>query len=192
MTALDEAPFRLSDQPLKSELLAKYFRGFGDPTRIRILELLSKGERSINELVELLETSQSKASNHLACLRWCGFVETRREHRTVYYRVADKRVSKIIELARALLDQNEEHVAACQTIDASSPISPSVVPPLPRGLIGEPIPVVGGSKRHGDRRAGFPPRWPREVRAGRGDGPGHHEIDLPTVWTGPRGGAAKP
>jgi DNA-binding transcriptional ArsR family regulator len=117
ITALETAPFRLSDQPLKTELLAKYFRGFGDPTRLRILELLRERERSVNELVELLETSQSKISNHLACLRWCGFVETRREHRTIYYRVADKRVSQMLELARGLLEDNAEHVAACRSID---------------------------------------------------------------------------
>ena len=38
--------------------------------------------------------SQPKVSNHLACLRWCGFVQTRRDHPTVYYRIADERVSR--------------------------------------------------------------------------------------------------
>jgi len=52
-------------------------------------------------------------SNHLACLRWCGFVEARREHRTVYNRIADKRVLRMLALAHGLLDDNAEHVAAC-------------------------------------------------------------------------------
>jgi hypothetical protein len=56
---------------------------------------------------------------HLACLRWCGFVDSRREYRTVYYRVADKRVLEMLDLAHALLEDNAEHVAACHTIDAS-------------------------------------------------------------------------
>ncbi len=111
------APFRLPPQPVEAEILAKYFRGFGDPTRLRILELLSAGERSVNELAAQLGSPQPKVSNHLACLRWCGFVDTRREHRTVYYRVADERVAKMIELARSLLADNEEHVAACRRID---------------------------------------------------------------------------
>ena len=45
-----------------------------------------------------------------------SFVESRREHRLVYYRVADKRVSRIVDLADELLEENEEHVAACRTI----------------------------------------------------------------------------
>jgi DNA-binding transcriptional ArsR family regulator len=120
MSATAEAPFRLPEQPLESDIVAKYFRGFGDATRMRILEALGTGERSVGELVELLGVPQPKVSNHLACLRWCGFVEGRREHRTVYYRVADRRVLEMIELAHSLLADNAEHVAACRRIDAGS------------------------------------------------------------------------
>jgi DNA-binding transcriptional ArsR family regulator len=100
--------------------VAKYFRGLGDATRMRILELLTDGERSVGELVELLGEPQPKVSNHLACLRWCRFVDSRREYRTVYYQVADPRVLEIIRLARALLSDNAEHVAACRTIDGEA------------------------------------------------------------------------
>ena len=117
MNTIAEAPFELPEQPLEADLLAKYFRGFGHPTRVQILELLQEGERSVGELVELLDELQPKVSNHLSCLRWCGFVESRREYRTVYYRVADRRVLKMLELARALLEDNAEHVAACRRID---------------------------------------------------------------------------
>jgi DNA-binding transcriptional ArsR family regulator len=113
-----EAPFRLPEAPARSDLVAKYFRGLGDPTRVRILELLrDEGELSVGELVERLGQPQPKVSNHLACLRWCGFIEARREHRTVYNRIADKRVVKMLDLAHALLDDNAEHVAACCRID---------------------------------------------------------------------------
>src|SRR5438445_139068 len=85
-----EAPFRLPASPGRSDLVAKYFRGLGDQTRVRILELLrDEGELTVGELVERLELPQPKVSNHLACLRWCGFVEARREHRTVYNRIRD-------------------------------------------------------------------------------------------------------
>src|SRR6266851_8037846 len=107
------APFRLPDAPVRADLVAKYFRGLGDPTRLRILELLrAEGELSVGELVERLGEPQPKVSNHLACLRWCGFIDTRREHRTVYNRIADKRVVTMLELGHALLADNEEHVAA--------------------------------------------------------------------------------
>jgi DNA-binding transcriptional ArsR family regulator len=98
--------------------VAKYFRGLGDPTRLRILELLrDEGELSVGELVERLSEPQPKVSNHLACLRWCGFAQARREHRIVYNRIADERVVVMLDLARALLEENEEHVAACCRIE---------------------------------------------------------------------------
>ena len=118
MSSLTDAPFRLSDEPTRPEILAKYFRAFGDATRLRILELLVEREHSVGELVNLLGTSQPQVSNHLACLRWCGFVETRREHRVVYYRLADERISTIVSLADDLLEGNAEHVACCRRIDA--------------------------------------------------------------------------
>jgi DNA-binding transcriptional ArsR family regulator len=112
------APFRLPAAPLASDLVAKYFRGLGNPSRLRILELLrSQGELSVGELVERLGLPQPKVSNHLACLRWCGFIEARREGRTVYNRIADPRVAAMLDLAGSLLADNAEHVAACCRIE---------------------------------------------------------------------------
>ena len=110
------APFRLPAVPTERQLLGKYFRAFGDPTRLHILELLRDGELSVSEIVERVGTSQPRTSAHLACLRWCGFVETRREQRTVYYRLADQRVETMLDLAQAMLADNAEHVAACKTL----------------------------------------------------------------------------
>ena len=116
---LATTPFALPDAPAEPDLVAKYFRGLGDPTRVRILELLQEhGELSVGELVDRLGQSQPKVSNHLACLRWCGFVHTRRAHPSVYYRVADGRVAQLLALGRALLADNAEHVAVCVRIDA--------------------------------------------------------------------------
>ena len=99
-------------------MVAKYFRGLGDPIRLRILELLRReGELSVGELVDRLALPQPQVSNHLACLRWCGFVEARRDGRTVYNRIADRRVAAMLELAQSLLADNAEHVAACCRIE---------------------------------------------------------------------------
>lgn len=112
------APFVLPESPVESDMIAKYFRGLGDPMRVLILELLHEhGELSVGQLVERLGESQPKVSNHLACLRWCGFVATRRESPSVIYRVADDRVLQLLELSRALLADNAGHVVACRRID---------------------------------------------------------------------------
>jgi ArsR family transcriptional regulator, cadmium/lead-responsive transcriptional repressor len=112
------APFRLPASPAQTDLVATYFRGLGDPTRLRILELLqTESELTVGELVGQLGLSQPKVSNHLACLRWCGFVEARRQGRTVSNRIADRRVEAMLELAESLLADNAEHVAACCQIE---------------------------------------------------------------------------
>ena len=115
---MSPSPFRLPAAPVASDVVAKYFRGLGDPIRLRILELLRReGELSVGELVQRLALPQPQVSNHLACLRWCGFIEARREGRTVYNRIADERVEAMLELAASLLADNAEHVAACCRIE---------------------------------------------------------------------------
>ncbi len=115
-----DSPFLLPAQPTESDLVAKYFKVLSDATRVRIVQLLAdRSELSVSELMAELSQAQSKVSNHLACLRWCGFVETRREHRVVYYRVADERVLELLALGRALLADNAEHVAACGRVNGN-------------------------------------------------------------------------
>jgi len=95
------------------QLTARFFRGLGDPTRLKILELLLEREHHVTELVNLLHVPQGRLSNHLACLSWCGYVTVARQGRNRYYRVADKRVRKILELARGMVAENAEHIWAC-------------------------------------------------------------------------------
>lgn len=117
---LVSSPFQLPASPSRDEMLAKYFRAFGDPIRLTILELVADSERSVGEIVAATGQSQPKISNHLACLRWCGFVATRREHRRVYYSLADPRVTALLQLARGLLEDNADHVACCGVLEAEA------------------------------------------------------------------------
>ncbi len=95
------------------ELLAKWFRGLDDPVRLGILEILRSGEKSVEELCEELGMKQPRISNHLACLRWCGFVATRRRAQRIFYRLADPNVSAILVLAHASVARNAARVFTC-------------------------------------------------------------------------------
>jgi DNA-binding transcriptional ArsR family regulator len=99
-----------------TELTAKYFRALGDPTRLRILELLMSRPYSVTELTGELAIPQSNVSNHIACLRWCGFLDSENDGKWTYYSVRNPKIRKIVELARASVNANAEHVAACTRI----------------------------------------------------------------------------
>jgi ArsR family transcriptional regulator, cadmium/lead-responsive transcriptional repressor len=95
------------------ELLAKWFRGLDDPVRLGILEALRDGEKHVEELCEQLGMKQPRISNHLACLRWCRFVTTRRQGQRIFYRLADPNVSAILDLAHASMTRNAARVFSC-------------------------------------------------------------------------------
>ncbi len=95
-------------------LLARFFNGFANSTRLSILLLLAqRGEMKVGELVNELGAPQPRVSDHLRCLAWCGYVEVRREGRNAYYSVADERVLEVLKLGESLLRDNLEHGQAC-------------------------------------------------------------------------------
>ncbi|HLZ69970.1 MAG TPA: metalloregulator ArsR/SmtB family transcription factor [Dehalococcoidia bacterium] len=98
---------------LRTELTSRLFQVLADPTRLRIVELILDGEKNVSELVQLLGLQQGRVSTHLGCLRWCGFVTTRREGKYVYYRIDDPRVRELTKLAQALLADHAGEVASC-------------------------------------------------------------------------------
>ena len=95
---------------------SRFFRVLGDATRLTILELLADGPRTVSELVEALDVPQSRVSNHLACLRWCEFVDTERDGRQVTYRIRDSRIGALIQAARSMAVEHCEHLATCTRI----------------------------------------------------------------------------
>ena len=64
------------------------FKGFADPTRIRILSVLAAGELCVCDIVDILRLPQSAVSRHLAYLRRMGLVEATREWKFAHYRLA--------------------------------------------------------------------------------------------------------
>ncbi len=117
---IEVEPISLADD----ELLARLFRTLGEASRLRILEVLMISERATGstelhqaEIVRSVGLSQSRVSEHLACLVWCGFVSARIEGRRTYYKVADPMVYRLVDLARKLLESNEAGIASCRRID---------------------------------------------------------------------------
>lgn len=117
INAVTTADFEQSDSSLieqRQEVTAKFFHGLSDLTRLKIVELLLvEGELNVSDLVDALGQSQSRVSNHLACLRWCGYVGSRREGKYIYYRVTDPRVRQLVELARGVIADHAGAILSC-------------------------------------------------------------------------------
>lgn len=104
----DGAQFTHRDTPPIYRLKAEFFKMLGHPARVRILELLKEGEQSVGALQAELGLDSSGTSQHLTAMRRMGLLESRREGTSVFYRVADPRMFKLLETARQVLTSQLE------------------------------------------------------------------------------------
>ncbi len=80
------------------DLVARRFRTLGEPYRLRILQELEQGERSVGELVTALEGNQPNVSKHLQVLYDAGLIGRRREGTSILYAISDPMVFKLCAL----------------------------------------------------------------------------------------------
>ena len=95
-------------QPLPEdlvELIARRFRVLAEPSRIRLLDRLRDGERSVNELASQLGAGQQNVSKHLAVLADAGILARRKDGNHVYYRIVDDGVLGLCEQVCGSLQQ---------------------------------------------------------------------------------------
>src|SRR5512139_2810313 len=85
------------------QMKANLLRALGQPTRLKILELLSQGERYVCEIFPAIQGEQSNVSKHLGFLRSQGIVVAERRGMRVAYRLADSRVRKLLKDAEECL-----------------------------------------------------------------------------------------
>jgi DNA-binding transcriptional ArsR family regulator len=90
------APQAMSDKML--DLVARRFRTLGEPYRLRILQELEAGEKSVGELVAALDGNQPNISKHLQILFDAGLIGRRREGTSVLYEISDPMVLKLCAL----------------------------------------------------------------------------------------------
>jgi DNA-binding transcriptional ArsR family regulator len=95
---------------------ARFFRVLGDPTRLKILDLLTTRERTVGVLVAIVGQPQPRISTHLACLRHCGFVSTERQGKEVVYRLAFNGLGDVLDGAAEALTPIAERLATCTKI----------------------------------------------------------------------------
>ena len=90
------------NRPL-NEIKAELFKALAHPARVRALEVLTEGERSVSELQPLVGIESSHLSQQLGVLRRAGLVSTRKEGSTVIYALRDPLVGDLLAVAKRLL-----------------------------------------------------------------------------------------
>ena len=86
----------MADDRLR-QLKADLLKTLGQPTRLKILELLVGGERCVCEIFPAIGGEQSNVSKHLGFLRSQGIVIADRRGMRVFYRLADRRIAKLLD-----------------------------------------------------------------------------------------------
>lgn len=97
--------------PLALELIASRFKALSEPMRLRLLNVLMQGERSVGELVEATGSGQANVSKHLAQLRDTGLVGMRKEGLSTICYIADPIVNELCEMMCRRLREEMEHKA---------------------------------------------------------------------------------
>jgi len=85
------------------EQIATRFKMLGEPMRLRILQAVCKGPRSVNGIVAATGSTQANVSKHLALLAAGGVLTRKKEGQCVYYSMKNQLVVKLCELVRAQL-----------------------------------------------------------------------------------------
>lgn len=76
--------------------ISEFFKVFGDPTRLKILFFLERGEASVNVISSSLNISQSTSSQHLKLLRVSRLVSSRKDGKNTFYKLNDHHISQIL------------------------------------------------------------------------------------------------
>jgi len=85
---------------------AQFFRALAHPVRIKILEILVRGDRSVQELQKALKLDQPVVSQQLAVLRNRGIVTSRKQGLSVRYELRDPGVGQLLDVARRIFNNH--------------------------------------------------------------------------------------
>ena len=85
------------------KIKADFLKALSHPGRLKIVEHLKHGEKSVNEMGKALEMEQSSLSKHLSILKHAGILASRQEKVTVFYSIRDKGIYDVLRYASLFL-----------------------------------------------------------------------------------------
>ena len=138
---------RSKDKPVSMD---QFFRALADPTRLRLIHLMSEQEICVCYFIEVIGAPQPKISRHLAYLRRAGLVAARREGKWMHYRLTvprDSHAAAILKTTMDALKENPDMQRDCERLNRACCGPKSLVQvlgaPAPARIenIGEPVPL---------------------------------------------------
>jgi DNA-binding transcriptional ArsR family regulator len=97
------------------DIKVKFIRGFGDKTRLQILECIKDNEKSVSQIMAEVQGSQSSISQHISCLKGCGLIVGRQDGKFIYYRLKNEQIKQLLSMFDLVLAPVENNVACCET-----------------------------------------------------------------------------
>jgi len=117
-----------------TEAKAELFKALGHPVRVRVLELLAEGERSMGELAAASGIELSHLSQHVGVLRRAGVVDSRRVRTTVLCTLRDPQTAELLAVARRLISarlrSGQALLAALDDADDAVALADAARPPV--------------------------------------------------------------
>ena len=102
---------------------ADFFKALAHPARIKILELLRRGEQTVSELQGGLELESSTVSQQLALLRARDIVTGRKQGTSVYYSVVDPLIFDLLDVARGIFNNHLVDLQTAAVVDDDATVS---------------------------------------------------------------------
>ena len=94
------------NMPTMQQFKADFFKALAHPLRIQLLEVLSKGDKSVSELQELMNSEGSAVSQQLSILRAKNIVIGRKHGKSVIYSLRDPSIVQLLEAAREIFNNH--------------------------------------------------------------------------------------
>jgi DNA-binding transcriptional ArsR family regulator len=96
------------------DMKVKLVHGFSNKIRLQILESIKDQEKTVSQIVEEINGSQSNTSQHLACLKGCGIIVGRNEGKYCYYSLRNQHIRDLLMMFDVVLEDVQNDVACCE------------------------------------------------------------------------------
>ncbi|MGA2472388.1 MAG: metalloregulator ArsR/SmtB family transcription factor [Acidimicrobiales bacterium] len=85
------------------QLQAEFFKSLGHPARVRIVEILRKGERPVSELIPEVGIEASHLSQQLGVMRRANLIQVRKVGTSVFYSVGNPMLFELLDVAKQII-----------------------------------------------------------------------------------------